>query len=227
MLAVTSCLVLRVKWISMYLLGSNWAPCFSFHSSLLVRIVCSRSTLFCAVCPLMPYAMSSMNPSARSGALGISRSSALYSMNRIGESGDPCGIPASMFISADVAPLNRNPVVLPVRKLCTSLTICGGMCLCFMLWISLLWWTLLKAPATSMKMTVNISRCFHALYMFSDSTIIVSSVVCCGRAPKVVCRQQVMCFDEIAQQLCGYAFQDFTDCAFKSDRPVCIWFGII
>ena len=105
-------------------------------------------------------------------------------MNRIGDNSDPCGIPASMFMSVDVTPLNRSCVVLPVRKLCTSLTICVGMRLCFMLWISLLWWMLLKAPATSMKTTVNISRCFHALYIFSDSTIIASSVVCCGRAPK-------------------------------------------
>src|SRR5579859_631116 len=126
------------EWMSMYLLRSNWALCFSFHSSLLVRIVCSLSMLFCAVCPLMPYAMLSINPRARSGALGISRSSALYSMNRIGESGDPCGIPASMLMSVDVVPLNRNLVVLPVRKLYTSLVICSRMRLCFMLWISLL-----------------------------------------------------------------------------------------
>ena len=178
--AVVSCFMFCVKWTSMYLLGSNWAPCFTFHSSLLDRIFCSRSMLPCAVCPLMPYAMSSMNPSARSGALGISRSSALYNMNRIGDNGDPCGIPASMFMSVDVTPLNRSCVVLPVRKLCTILTICVGMRLCFMLWISLLWWTLLKALATSMKTTVNISRCFHALYMFSDNTIIASSVVRCG-----------------------------------------------
>ena len=86
----------------------------------------------------MPYAMSSMNSSAKSGALGISRIPALYSMNRIGDNGDPCGILASMFISVDVASLKRSCVVHFVRKLCTSLTICRAMCLCFMLWIILL-----------------------------------------------------------------------------------------
>src|SRR5271163_1433240 len=64
----------------------------------------------CAVSPLIPYAMSSMYPSASSVALGISSSSALYIMNRIGDSGDPCGMPASMLILADVIPLNLSCV---------------------------------------------------------------------------------------------------------------------
>ena len=115
--ALTSCLLFHVKWTSMYLLGSNWAPCLCFHSSLLSRIVFSRLVFCLADFPLTPYAISSMKPSPRSGSLGISRSSALYIMNNMGESGDPCGIPASMFMLLVVSPLNRICVVLSVRKL--------------------------------------------------------------------------------------------------------------
>jgi len=185
--APVSSLEFLVKWMSMYFDGSNWAPCLCFHSSLLARIVCSRSTLPWAVNPLTPYAISSMKPRARSGTLVISSSSALYSMNRIGDNGDPCGIPASMFISLDVVPLNRSCVVHPVRKLCISLTSCMGTCLLFMLWIRQLWWTLLNAPAMSMKITEYISCRFHELYTFSVSIVIASSVVCC-RCPPNRCR---------------------------------------
>ena len=103
---------------------------------------------------------------------------------RIGDSGDPCGIPVLMLTLDDDVPLNCSCVVRPVRKLCTSLTIRGRARLCFMLWISLWWWTLLKALATSMKTRVKISLRFHPRCMFSDSTIIASSVVRCGHAPK-------------------------------------------
>src|SRR5579859_5712841 len=84
----------------------------------------------CAVNPLIPYAMSSTitNPSARSGALGISTSSALYNIKRIGDDGEPCRIPASIFMLADVVPLKRSCVVRSVRKLSTSLTICEQRC---------------------------------------------------------------------------------------------------
>ena len=68
-----------------------------------------------AVCPLTPYAMSSIKPSARSGALGISSSSALYITKRIGDSGDPCGIPAVMLMLEEVVPLKRSCVVLDLK----------------------------------------------------------------------------------------------------------------
>lgn len=120
----------------MYLLDSNCAPCFSFHSSLLDRIICNHSILFCAIWPLIPYAMSSINSNARSEGLGISKNSVLYSMNRIGDNDDPYGIPISMFILLDIVPLNRICVDRSIRKLCTSLTICKEIRLCFMLWIN-------------------------------------------------------------------------------------------
>jgi hypothetical protein len=88
-----------------------------FHSSLLDRMVCSH-LIFCWTDSLFtPYVMSSMNPNAKTGALGISSSSALYVINKIGDSGDPCGIPASISMLLDVTLLNRNCVIQSIRAL--------------------------------------------------------------------------------------------------------------
>jgi hypothetical protein len=62
--------------------------------------------------------------------------------------------------------------------------------------------------------------------MFSERTIIASSVVRCGRLPKWFAGSRLR-FDEVAQQFCDFAFQYLADGTFKGDRSVGIWFGVV
>ena len=173
-----------MKWISIYLLDSNCASCFSFHFSLLIRVSYNHSIFLWIISSFISYAISSMNLSARSGVSMISRSFILYNMNRIDDKDDSCEIPTSMFISINIISLKRNCIIHFIRKFYTNLIICKGIHLCFILWISLLWCILLKTSIIFIKTIMNISPCFHALYIFSDNIIIVSSVMCCGYALK-------------------------------------------
>src|SRR5215472_19366572 len=114
----------------------------------------------------------------------MSNRSLLYMMNRIGNSGDPCGIPAGVENASVVMPLNFMLVVLLLKNDPTHCVIFFGIHRFLMLCNRRLWCTLLNAPATSINTVEYIFPSFHAEYIFSSNNSMASSVVRPCRPPK-------------------------------------------
>ena len=97
----TSALRLCVKWISLYLSGANVAPCLHAHSIHFSWAASSWWQFPAAVGPQTIKLVSSMKPRPISLLFtmsNISRSSLANSRKRIGDRGEPCGMPVCVGI---------------------------------------------------------------------------------------------------------------------------------
>ena len=95
-----------MKWISWYFSGENWTPCRLAHSTQASWAFFSVLQFSAAVGPYVIRFVSSTNPipwvvpSSKVSSKLLTRKS-----NRIGERGDPCGIPVATVIGGLWYPL--------------------------------------------------------------------------------------------------------------------------
>ena len=122
---ISNFLGVRVKWISSYLSGAKLAPwvrAYCVHTSCTLLSVSHVSAVD------LPYARiftSSTNSTGEAFTPSFSHpstSSALKNRNRIGDTGEPCGMPAETGRSALVLPSNDSVDCLSFKKLLTQLT---------------------------------------------------------------------------------------------------------
>ena len=122
---ISNFLGVRVRWISSYLSGAKLAPWVRAHC---VHTSCTLLNVSHVSAVDLPYARiftSSTNPTGEAFTSSFSHpstSSALKNRNRIGDTGEPCEMPAKTRRNALVLPSNDSVNYLFFKKLLTYLT---------------------------------------------------------------------------------------------------------
>ena len=176
---ISNFLGVRVRWISSYLLRAKLAPwvrAYCVHTSCTLFNVSHVSAVD------LPYARiftSSTNPTGEAFTPSFSHpstSSALKNRNKIGDTGEPCEIPAETRRNALVLPSNDSVDCLFFKKLLTYLTRRMEIFRMRKLYVSLSCNTWSKAPVT-FKLNINATYSVPVFYIVCTCSTRSSSAV--------------------------------------------------
>ena len=175
-----------MKWINWYFSGANFTPCvFAQSSHFLCRVV--RVLQFSSVDldHVRMFVSSTKPPAEDLGVCRIGSRVPTKNKNRIGDSVEPWGIPVSVGICPPLYVPMWMDVVLSWRNDSVNLVIQVGIPFSLILWMSLLWETLSKAPEMS-RLSMEATSPFpwpHIVWTCSVRSSIADSVDLRGLAP--------------------------------------------
>ena len=165
---------LLIRWISSYFFDANVASWVSAHCRQISYTFLRVSQFALVLFPYVNRWISSTNSSTCSFNLAFAHLSikgALKNRKRIGDIGDPCGIPVSAGSSLLVILSRVREVSLSVRKLLVQFTISFGIPFCLRLWSRRWWETLSKAPVISSE------RRLATLFFLQFQTVCTASTI--------------------------------------------------
>src|SRR5947207_3462634 len=189
--AVVSAFCCLVRCISWYLSGAKDAPDSVAHSSHILCICSRERQLVLAFGPQVIRLVSSTKPIpifAPPIAFTLSRSGAMKRRNRIGERGEPCGMPVSTCIRSVLFPSKAIDVVLSLRNPAVIWRSHSGSPFRLAVSRSLVWDTLSNALERSRLSTdtILLGSAFHTLWAVAVSSVRAVVVDLLFRAPYCV-----------------------------------------